>query len=157
MQFSKEPNTGTGDMNFVKLKDGESIKGILRGNPYEFHKKWVDHKSTPCDASDPDAKFAFRMNLVVKEESGYVSKILEQGAKLYSSLKELNEEFNLDVTVIKIKRTGEKFQTVYSVFPTSDKFTDSLEKSLLAVELQPLEVELEGDGPKLKQEEDFDF
>lgn len=104
---------------FVKLKDGQSVSGILAGDPYVYHKKWENGKSVPCEDGEEGASFAFRINLVVNENKTLVPKILDKGWKVYAQLKALTERgYDLSKTAVSIGRTGSgKSDTVYTVLP----------------------------------------
>jgi len=87
MKFNTEVGSGDGG-DYVKLKAGGSVTGVLRGELHEYEVVWVGGKSVLC--TTPGAgKFRFKVNLVVTENGAYVSKILEQGAQVYTQLKAL--------------------------------------------------------------------
>src|ERR1700676_1785789 len=96
-----------GSENFIKLKDKESITGVFVGEPYDFSVLWGNKKSEVVPEGTPNAKFRFRINFVVKANTGYVAKIFEQGPGIYKRLIKLNSEFQgLDTVVVKISRLG---------------------------------------------------
>lgn len=141
LKFDKDPQTGGG--NFLKLKDGESATGILRGEVKVFYVTWEGGKSTEVPEGTPGAKFRFRVNLVVAEKDGvFAPKILEQGAMVYKAFKDLAEDYELSETIIKIKRSGSgQNNTEYSVMPLPKKPEASTLKKLEVIELLPLESE----------------
>jgi len=116
MNFRDDIKEGS-DGTYIKLKDGESIKGIFRGNPNEFYTKWENRKPSLAKEGEPGAKFRFRIKFVVKTDAGFVAKVFEGPAGIYNKLKELNEEYGLEQTVIKITRNGMGLETEYSLLP----------------------------------------
>jgi hypothetical protein len=140
MQFKAAPQTsgGNGSGNFLKLKDGESVQVVFRGNPYEFYVQWENGKATQCNAGARDAKFRFRINAVVSENGVMVAKIFEQGAVVYNDLKELHAEYGLETTKIKIKRNGSGTDTTYQILPLKGDLTKEQVEKLQAVKLHDL-------------------
>lgn len=116
MNFKDLPETG-GSKWYLKLKDKESVAGVFRGNPHEFYVVWENGKSNVVDESNPDGKFRFRINFVVKEGDNYAPKIFENSRTVYEMLKELSKEYDLETTVIKITRSGSGTDTTYSLLP----------------------------------------
>lgn len=141
MKFSDDPQTNNSGGKFVKLKDGESILGVLRGNPKVFYVQWEGGKSTECSKGAKDAKFRFRLNIIVNEDKQWVAKILEQGATMYSDLKALNEDYPLEETLVKITRFGQGTDTKYTVLPVPPKQqpNESELKMISNIELNSLE------------------
>jgi len=111
---------------FVKLGDGESIKGVLRGDLWDFHSHWVGNKSELCPgqsncqhcADDIKARFRFRVNLVVNENGAFTAKLFEGGWTIYKALELLQETgYDLETTTVQISRKGEKLETEWTVMP----------------------------------------
>lgn len=118
MKFKKDlPESSGNGANFVKLKDRESITGIFMGEPYEFHSVWENGKTKVVDANHPGASFRFRINFVVKDGPIYLPKIFENGVSVYRDLSDLNDEYKLEDTVVKITRNGVDKNTTYSILP----------------------------------------
>lgn len=119
MKFRAEPKVaGEGGGNFLRLKDGESVKGILQGEPYEFRTLWSGGRPQVVAEGTPKSSFRFRMNIVIKENDKYVMKIWEQGAIVYNTLKGFSEEYDLEKTVLKVTRQGStKDNTDYAIVP----------------------------------------
>lgn len=142
MQFRSPeelPETG-GGKNFLKLKDKESISGIFRGELKEFFVVWEKGgKAHEVAEGTPGAKFRFRVNFVIKEGAVYVPKILEQGLIVYKDLAEINKEYDLETTVIKITRNGMGTDTTYSLLPLlKQTLSKEAVKHLETLELLPL-------------------
>lgn len=117
---------GLGSEHFLKLKAGEVIRGVFRGDPHEFRLHWENNKSSLCTddtcercKSGNKSKFRFRLNFLVKENDHYVAKIWEQGWTVYTQLRDLHaSDYDLEKTVVKITRTGSGLNdTIYSVLP----------------------------------------
>lgn len=158
--------------NFVKLKDGESIVGVFRGELYEFKKHWADNRSTLCEGVEScvlckagqKPTFRFRANFLVKEgKDEYVAKVLEQGWTFYGLLRTLNEgDYDLEKYVMKITRNGTGLTTSYSVIPAPNGLVSSeTEKKLKDVVLNDLGHITEGENepaePPPHGDEDIPF
>jgi hypothetical protein len=141
LKFDMEPKSGNG--NFIRLDDGDSVTGILAGEVRTFYSLFVDGKSEEVPEDTPKAKFRFRVNIVVKEEDGtLVPKLFEQGANVYRAFKELAQDYDLEQTLVKIKRTGSKMSdTKYSVLPLPTKIAPETFEKLAVIQLLPLESE----------------
>lgn len=114
----------SGPSNYIRFKDGEAVYGILRGDPVEYYELWDQSKNkTIVPAGTHGAKFKFKMNMIIKEGTSYVAKILDAGASIYSQLRALHEEWGdeLENTVIVIRRDGSGLDTEYSVNPAPPK------------------------------------
>lgn len=102
-----------GSPNLVKLKDKDSIYGVLRGEIFEFRQHWVGQRSSVCPgegcplcAQQAKASFRFRANILVQENKAWVAKILEMGWKVYGQLREINRDNALENSLLKISRVG---------------------------------------------------
>lgn len=159
--FKTDKDLGFSSGSFVKLKSGESIKGVFRGDPVEFHCKWIGKTTQICDKDDPDAMFRFRLNLVVKDGPEYTARIFEQGVRVYQDLRSINEEFDLEKTVVKITRTGDGSQTRYNIMPSSDKADLAAVKKVplqsLRIDHQPKRTASDTMGDDHMTEEDIPF
>jgi hypothetical protein len=139
----------SGPSNFVKLKDGESIAGICRGEIEDGFVVWENKTKTPVPEGTPGARFNFKVNFVVKEGTSYVAKVLEGGVQIYSQLAKLSKEWDLPETVIFISREGSgQNDTEYTVMPAPPKqqVTKEALEFISAMELNDL-------GPKAEQKE----
>lgn len=147
MKFRDDIETG-GPSNFVKFKDGESVSGILRGNPVEYYELWDNNKNkTVVPAGTPGARFKFKINMIVKDGTSYVAKVLDKGAQIYSQLRTLHEEWgdDLENTVITIRCEGSGIDTEYSVMvaPPKQQVTKESLDFINAMELNDLGGEFE--------------
>jgi hypothetical protein len=139
MKFKKIESAGGGERSnkFIHLKDGESVKGVCRGEVYEFFVKWIDGKAHVVQSDAPGARSKFRVNLIVSENNQMVAKIYEFGSSVSNQFYHLQEDYDLSKTFVKISRKGSQMNdTEYMVIPlpgTPD------EKALAKVELNVLE------------------
>lgn len=109
---------GNAHPNQIKLKAGQSVSGILRGEVHEYEQAFK-----PGDK----AKFRFRLNLVTKVDGAMKAMVLEGGWQLYQGLKQLSEAgWDLEKTYIKVSREGSTqndtkyFAAVLPTPPTAD-------------------------------------
>jgi hypothetical protein len=125
MKFIEQSQTS--GKPFLKLKDKESVRGVFRGDPYDFRQHWINQKSVLCTGATTctqckeglKSTFRFRLNFFVKDDQGgYSPKIFEQGWTVYSQLRDLHgADYDLEKTVVKITRSGSGTDTSYSVVP----------------------------------------
>lgn len=161
----------TGGKNFLKLKSGESIRGVFRGDIYEFRQHWdiQTKRSILCLAPDICPKcqagekstFRFRLNFVTKENETFVAKVFEQGWGTYECLKSLHEgDYNLETYLMKITRHGELTQTTYSIIPVANgALTKEQEEKISQVKLNDLshEISKSSDEPELTDADEIPF
>jgi hypothetical protein len=145
MQF-KEFHTGSrdegGPSSFLRLKDGDVVRGIVVGDIQETYKKWVNGKGVECAPDEPGAGLRFKVNIIVDENGGLVAKIWEFGITIYNQLKDINDEYPLETTKIKVSRQGStKDNTSYTVLPlvsAKDKLSEAQLKKINAIDLHEL-------------------
>jgi hypothetical protein len=140
--------------DFISLKDGQSVSGIIRGNPLTFYQHWLTQGETraavacpgksacPHCAQGVKSGFRSRFNFIIKDNGEYVPKILEQGAKVYEVIEELQTThgYDLERTVLRVARKGSGFNdTTYSVVPVQGQTVDDvLNKKLSGIKLLDL-------------------
>lgn len=148
-QLEQPERQMSGSSIYLKLKDGDVARGVLRGEAYDYFIKWEGNKSQECAPDDEGAKFRFRVNLVIKENGALTAKILEGGRMIYQQLADLNESWDLEKTIVAIRRKGKGLETEYSVTPDGPncKVSDAFEKQLAAVKLHDLEPEYRSEEP----------
>lgn len=115
---------------FLKLKDGEKVKGIFVGDPQIFRLHWPKgENSSPCAGKETCAKckagdkpkFRFRINFLTKADDAWVAKVWEQSYGIYLDLKEMHENaYPLPTTLVTVSRTGENQETRYRIMPVKD-------------------------------------
>jgi hypothetical protein len=109
-------NNASGDL-FLKLGDGESKIGVCRGDLYEFFQVWENNRSRLVKPDEPGAKSRFRLNFVSYEDGKFVARIWEFGLMVYNQLADINEEYPLEKTKLKVTRKGKGTDTVYMILP----------------------------------------
>lgn len=115
---------------FLKLKDGDKIRGVFMGNPDILKIHWPKgENSSLCTGKDQCAlcksgdksKFRFRINFVTKVDEVWVAKVWEQGYGIYLDLKEMHEnDYPLNSTLVTLHREGEDKDTRYRIMPVKD-------------------------------------
>lgn len=159
MKFDQSPDVKNAD-NFLKIKDGESVKGVFRGEPETFYVYWEGKKSVECEPTHEKARFRFRINFVTRGKDGnLVSKIWDQGPTIYNALKDLNLEYELADTVVNIKRTGSGLNdTSYSVIPAKEnKLPPGLDEVLLNDLKSKPTTSAYAEAPAFDSEEEIPF
>lgn len=169
MQFKAKTggDSALGSQNFIKLGDKESVRGIFRGEPFDFRQHWDESQQRSINCTGPGCeicakgdrpKFRFRINFVVKEGDGYVAKIIEQGAKFYEQLKTTHESgYELDKHAMQITRTGKGTSTTYTLMPVQGgAVNEKFEKTLSEVKLNDLSNFKKPEQTSGKQDDSFD-
>jgi hypothetical protein len=118
---------------FIKLKAGEKVQGVFRGDPHIFKQHWVDNRSSKCAGEGCEiceraktndklkAKFRFYINFIVKIDGVLHAKIFEQSFGTFKDLKTLHESgYDLEQTLVSITRNGSGTDTRYLVLPVKD-------------------------------------
>lgn len=163
MRFTRrEVSNGDGGGNiFLKLKDGESVNGVLRGEIYEFYAKWVQGRGyVLVDESDPEGKSRYRINIIVREENRFVAKIWEFGITVNNQVADIQADLEaakekLDETKLKITRHGGGTSTEYNVLASREKMTPKMLKEIAAVPLNILEHKNKPAVPMPDADDDF--
>lgn len=151
--------------NYVKLKSGESIVGVLRGDTLEQYKHWVDKKPILCSeggcelcATGNRRKFSFKVNFLTKDNGVWTAKILDKGASVYKEFKNLSDnDWDLEKTWIKITRQGDGLDTEYSVTPSKKELSAAELKQISEVELLDLEEKAPQNVGQASSDEDVPF
>jgi len=134
-QLKKARQTGGSGSFFISLKDGETVQGVFRGEPYGYYRKFPD-KTEYADWAD-GRRFRFKVNFVVKEKDEYVAKIFEGSKTVSEQLLDVIEEYSQDA-VFKIKRAGTtKDDTRYTIMHVR-KLSDDDKAALDNVKLKDL-------------------
>lgn len=114
MKFKGGQSGGGSGLPYLKIKDGETIHGVFRGDPYEGYSNFQTKKWYPLEAGKQEGtSYRFRVNVIIKEGASYVAKVWEQGyertkdiAKLMKEAKRYHQQDTLDNLVIAITRHG---------------------------------------------------
>ena len=136
--------------NYLKIADGETVRGVFAGEPHKFYCNWKDNRSTECPGrnicaeciSGLKAGFRFEINFIIKENGTYSAKIWEQGWRTFEALMGFNEGgYPLESHQMKITRTGSGKNTAYNIMPIPDgKLNDKQQKALSEVKLNEFET-----------------
>lgn len=138
----KEQMKGGGE--FIRLKNGEEVTGIFRGEPVIFFKAYEPETKTTITKKEyfeyggKSASKRFRLCFIVKEGENHVCKIFEGSKTSGEALSMIMDEYDITNTVFKIKRDGDKMDTVYH-FLAKDKLTPEQVKKIDAIELLDME------------------
>jgi hypothetical protein len=156
------PTSGPKSDQFIKLASGDSIVGVFRGEPFKFPVHWVGRRSSVCPqvgcalcAGGDKAKWRFRLNMAVLESGKWVSRVFEQGMRVYRNLGQIDAKVApLDSSQVKITRLGAGSEdTTYNVMVTGT-VTPAAHEAISRLPLIPLgdasedgdEAALEGDA-----------
>lgn len=132
-------NSGSGISLFVKLNDGDSITGVLVGNPHVYYAMWENGKKLESDTKQPGYKFRFKINLVREVNGAFVAQILDNGKLLYDDIVALHESgYNLEETMVRISRTGTGTSTRYNVVPSPQPLSAEVLEQVRATKLKRL-------------------
>lgn len=140
MKFPKRQNGGhDGPSNYLKVRDGESVTGILSGKIHIYYQNGFG--PTAQIVGPGEGKQRFRHNFVVKDGDQYVVKVWEFGPKIYDQLAALDENgWELEKTLLTISRTGStKENTKYTVTPNKKEPTPAALKEIAKLNLNHLE------------------
>lgn len=112
--------------NFLRLKDGEKIKVIFRGEPHLFYKKFEEKEeyNTPVDG----AQRRFRINVLITEADKFVPKIFEGAIGTLSDIHACRAKYGLD-KIFELGRVGTSTKTRYPVLYDSDLSPEQLKKA----------------------------
>lgn len=134
MKFNKLADSAPGA--YLKLKDGESITIIPRGEIFSFRIRWEGGKAQEIPENDPKRHNRFKLNAFVSEGGTFVPKIWEIGIMVYNTLAEFATEMDITKSKIKVTRKGSGTDTVYVLVPLGP--VDA--KSLSVIESIPLNI-----------------
>lgn len=124
MSWSKMNENKQKRGKYVKFGDDGTIRGVVRGDPYEFMSVYEDGGSRELkpDEDHPKARSRFKVNFSICIDGEWLPKILEQGPKVGDKLaaywNEFEDEFHNKI--FKIIRTGSGLKTDYDVLFVGD-------------------------------------
>lgn len=151
MKFSDFGGTkgagGSGQL-FIKMKDGDRIQGVFRGDPKVQFVHWINSKPQKCTgkecalcADGDKARMRFKLNFLMRENGVWIAKIFDGSGRTYYDLKELHEsDYNLEETVVNVTRNGDGTDTRYTIMPAKNNggLTAKDFKALAAIPLNSL-------------------
>lgn len=139
-KFDMPAKSGNGTGLFFKLADGESKRGIVRGEIYEFFSRWVGGKSFVVPMGEDGAKPKFRVNIITEVDGVLNSQIWEFGIMIYQQLAEIAEDVDITTIKLKIKRHGTGTDTTYVVLPAAGDEAKISPKQMAAIDAVPLKI-----------------
>ncbi len=149
MKLPKRDQEASGPSNYLKIKDGDSVTGVFRGEAHSFRIKWENNKSHVIDDPNPANHNRWKLNFVLREGDKFVAKTWEFGITVYDQLSALNAEYDLDSTKVKVTRKGTGTDTAYFILPLlREPIPPAIMKEIEAVPLNILDK-----APSPKQEE----
>lgn len=152
MKFAQRSGGGK---NYLKLKAGESVRGVFRGDPVDYRMHWVGGRGVDCPPKDcphcatgDKSGFRFRVNFVLNENGAYTAKVFENGWGVYEAMRALHEgDYNLEHHLVKLTRHGSGKETSYSIIPVPNGTLAASQEALVsAVALHPLTTTEESDS-----------
>jgi hypothetical protein len=133
-------NEGTSAANYLKVLDGQSVKGVPQGELFCFWQKWPQGGMKEVFAEpQPGASPRYKINVVVHEDGALVAKVFEFGPRVYDSFAAISEELDLSKTKIQISRKGSAKATAWTIIPLGPVDAKTL-KAVAAVQLNPLGI-----------------
>lgn len=148
--FKARQRGGGGPKNLLKLKDGDKIVGVFRGEVHTFYQHWMGTHSEPCTRATgckhcqngDKGSFKFRVNFIVSENGNLVAKVFQGGTRVYDSLVALSKDCEFETQRVSITRSGStKDDTSYMVMPVlkGGELTKDDIKAVSAVKLNALD------------------
>lgn len=167
LNIPKEITGGLDGSNFIKMKDGDKVYMVLRGDVTGYRQHWVGQETSRCPGkatcaichSGKKPSFRFRVNVIVKEQDGlYKPKILENGWKLLEQIHNLNDALtengqDLEKKLVQVSRKGStQNDTAYTMVVVTDLNPDQqkLFASIPMYNLESLDEQLQA-GEQEKQ------
>ena len=140
-QLPENENKKKGSSIFIKMKSGDSVTGVLVGEPKIFYCEWVNGKPSKSEIEFQGSKRRFLSNFAVVENGTFVMKVFENSDNVYKKIAKLNAGgYELSETLLTITRDGERLDTEYSVLPSPHPLTDVQKDILVNLELHELKV-----------------
>lgn len=142
MKFQERPKSEQkhdGPTLYLRLKDGESVNIIPRGEIHEFYS--VFGTRGEVTSSTPNAKLRFKVNVIVNEGGTLKAKILEFGPTVYEQLAEINRVCDVTRTKIRFSRKGSgKSDTMYILMPVvNEPISPKVQATIDAIALNVLD------------------
>ncbi len=145
--------------NYLKLTDGLSVNGVMRGEIFEFYQIWpFGGERQVFDSPTPGAASRFKANIVIHENGKFISKIWEFGLPVYTQLGDINEVYPLDKTKIQITRRGAGKSTQYMILPLlNEQLSPKILAQIESVELHPLALNVRAPAPTEERYDELGF
>lgn len=141
MKFTERPKqerSSDGPTLYLRLKDGEAVNIIPRGEIYEFYS--VFGQRGEATSQTAGAKLRYKVNVVVNEGGTLKAKILEFGQTIYDQLCEINKVCDVTKTKVRLSRKGSgKSDTTYMLLPViNEPIGEKLQKAIDGIKLNVL-------------------
>ena len=156
---------------YLKIKDGEEVYGVFRGDPFEYYQSKDDFRSpVRYDKYADGLRYFFEINFVrIDQKTGGKSAcILSKNTRFAKAMQEMIGEYGADY-IYKIKRTGTiPAETTYNIFPKAPLNPEQLaeinkmpliplDKTPLVPSSKFLELSKGDDLPPFDESEDLKF
>lgn len=134
---------------FVFLKDGQHISGVIVGDPIFYRQIWnKGEEKQILPISNTKGSKRFRFNFLTWKNDAWVPMILENGPRLYAQIEEENSMRPIEHSVVKISRKGSGFSDTSYDLRFVQEVPAEKRAELAAVQLLDLDP-----TPKAKQNE----
>jgi hypothetical protein len=155
MRFEKKEKKG--NSGFLSLKDGESVKGVYRGEIHEYRVKWENGKYVEVPETDSSRMNRFKLNFITFREGKFIALVHEFGVTIYDQLASIHSEYDLQSTKVKVSRQGStKDDTVYHVLPLlKEPLSAALLEQIEAMPLNILNASIKMKLPDYPEPNDF--
>lgn len=139
MRFPERSGESNSPSNYLKIKDGESVTGILVGELYTYYQ--TGFGPTAKVVGPGQGKERHRANIAINGLFGFEIKIWEFGSKLCDDLASLSAAgWDMDKTFITISRSGTTKETTrWTVTPNKREPTTIEMNTLSGLELNKLD------------------
>ncbi len=140
MDFDAPSTTqSTGSTKYLKLKDGESVNIILRGNVHRFFS--IFGVKGEVSREMPGAKLRYKVNAIVSIEGKFEAKILEYGKMINDEFYKCSQVCDVTKTKLKLSCRGKGLKTEYFAMPiVNEPIPPAVMKQIEAVPLNMLDT-----------------
>lgn len=114
----------------IKMKGGQDIEGVFRGDPVMDRKHFIDQKPNECIglpncplcAAGHKASVKFYLNMAVKTSSGYSMRVMGFSPGKFTQLNSIRSKIKtpFERTSFSVSREGEGLDTDYIIIPQGE-------------------------------------
>lgn len=127
--------------NFIKLKDGESVTGVLRGEEIQKWQKFNNRTKRYEESSHDDGgQFKFLINFIVKDNEEYKAKWLQGTWKTRKKIKALAQTKDLSLHPITVSRKGSTMSDTEYTVTVGSPLSEKTLQIVNSVDLLTLEI-----------------
>ncbi len=133
-------STGSGGGKFLKIEIGQSVKGVFRGEPQIYYRKWPKG-GVKVESDVPAAGFdeRYKVNFVTQEDGVFVAKIFDCNVYIYNQIADINESMDIETIKCKISRQSAGKGSTYMILPIiKEVISAKALAEIEAIELIPL-------------------